>query len=231
MATENREDYLISILRLTEGKGAAKTTELAEFMGVSPASVSEMVKVLSAEGYVKYEKYRGMALTEKGLIYARQIRKKHHVLERFLTDYLDVDHKTAHDEAGKMEHAISDESAIKMCRMMGPRIDEDCCGCSDPCKTATEGIVKITPLEKMPTGSRGYISHVLSNDSAVVKKLVMMGFVPGKEVIVETAIENGPQIIKMGDSSVAVDSRYSSCIFVDAEELNVRPEGREEAQR
>jgi Fe2+ transport system protein FeoA len=72
---------------------------------------------------------------------------------------------------------------------------------------------------------------VLSNDSAVVKKLVMMGFVPGKEVIVETAIENGPQIIKMGDSSVAVDSRYSSCIFVDAEELNVRPEGREEAQR
>ena len=218
MATANREDYLISILRLTEGKGTAKTTELAEFMDVSPASVSEMVKVLSAEGYVKYEKYRGIALTEEGLNYARQIRKKHHVLERFLTDYLDVDHQTAHEEACKMEHAISDESAVKMCQMMGPRIDDDCKGCSNPCKTATEGLVKITPLESMPSGARGRISHVLSNDSAVVKKLVMMGFVPGKEILVETAVTNGPHIVKMGDSSLAVDTRFSSCIFVDVYE-------------
>ncbi len=177
-----------------------------------------MVKVLSAEGYVKYEKYRGMALTEEGLNYARQIRKKHHVLERFLTDYLDVDHQTAHEEACKMEHAISDESAIKMCQMMGPRIDDDCKGCSNPCKTATEGLVKITPLESMTSGARGRISHVLSNDSSVVKKLVMMGFVPGKEILVETAVTNGPHIVKMGETSLAVDSRFSSCIFVDVYE-------------
>ena len=218
MSTANREDYLISILRLTDGRGIAKTTELAEFMGVSPASVSEMVKVLSAEGYVKYEKYRGMSLTEKGLGYARQIRKKHHVLERFLTDYLDVDRQTAHEEACKMEHAISDESAVKMCQMMGPRVDDDCQGCSNPCKTATEGLVEIKSLEGMESGMRGRISHVLSNDSAVVKKLVMMGFVPGKEILVETAVANGPHIIKMGDTSMAVDRRFSSCIFVDVYE-------------
>ncbi|MBR6204320.1 MAG: metal-dependent transcriptional regulator [Candidatus Methanomethylophilaceae archaeon] len=218
MSTANREDYLISILRLTDGRGTAKTTELAEFMGVSPASVSEMVKVLSAEGYVKYEKYRGMSLTEKGLGYARQIRKKHHVLERFLTDYLDVDRQTAHEEACKMEHAISDESAVKMCQMMGPRVDDDCQGCSNPCKTATEGLVEIKSLESMEGGMRGRISHVLSNDSAVVKKLVMMGFVPGKEIVVETAVANGPHIVKMGDTSMAVDRRFSSCIFVDVYE-------------
>ena len=46
MSTDNREDYLINILRLTEGKGVVKTTELANYMNVSPASVTEMLKVL-----------------------------------------------------------------------------------------------------------------------------------------------------------------------------------------
>ncbi len=218
MATINREDYLISILRLTEGRGVTKTTELAEFMKVSPASVSEMVKVLAEEGYVSYEKYKGMSLTESGLTYARQIRKKHHVLERFLTDYLDVDHDTAHEEACRMEHALSDESAVKMCNMMGPRVDDDCQGCVKPCKAASEGVVKVIPMAKMTSGSRGRISHVVSEDSAVVKKLVMMGFVPGKDLLIETAVPDGPQIIKMGDSSVAVDPRLASCIFIDADD-------------
>ena len=52
MTTGNREDYLINILRLTEGEGVAKTTELASYMGVSPASVSEMIKVLAKENLV-----------------------------------------------------------------------------------------------------------------------------------------------------------------------------------
>ena len=78
--------------------------------------------------------------------------------------------------------------------------------------------MKITPLESMTSGARGRISHVLSNDSAVVKKLVMMGFVPGKEILVETAVTNGPHIVKMGGTSMAVDARFSSCIFVDVYE-------------
>ena len=91
MTTGNREDYLINILRLTEGDGVAKTTELASYMNVSPASVSEMIKVLAKEGLVDYEKYKGVSLTDEGLTLARQLRKKHHVVERFLTDYLNGD--------------------------------------------------------------------------------------------------------------------------------------------
>ena len=63
MTTGNREDYLINILRLTEGEGVAKTTELATYMNVSPASVSEMIKVLAKEGLVNYEKYKGVSLS------------------------------------------------------------------------------------------------------------------------------------------------------------------------
>ncbi len=218
MTTGNREDYLINILRLTEGEGVAKTTELASFMGVSPASVSEMVKVLAKEGLVSYEKYKGVALTDKGMPYARQIRKKHHVVERFLTDYLNVDHKTAHEEACRIEHAISDESAIRMCHMMGTPVDVDCQSCISPCKAVSEGIMNILPLNKLAQSQSGRISHIKSDDAEVVKKLISMGFVPGREISIEAILsDGGPRVARIGDATMALDYRLASCIFVDVE--------------
>ncbi|MBR2255386.1 MAG: metal-dependent transcriptional regulator [Candidatus Methanomethylophilaceae archaeon] len=216
MATANREDYILNILRITEGSGVAKTTELASYMNVSPASVSEMVKVLASEGLVTYEKYKGMSLTPAGLDYARQLRKKHHVLETFLTEYLNTDHETAHEEACKMEHTISDETAIRMCNMMGNRVDSDCQSCTSKCKAASEGVPQILPLNKLAINEVGKISHIQSDDSEIVKKLITMGFVPGRELHVDTIMsDGGPRIIKMGDASIALEYRMASCIFVD----------------
>lgn len=216
MTTGNREDYLINILRLTEGEGVAKTTELASYMGVSPASVSEMIKVLAKENLVSYEKYKGVALTEEGLTYARQLRKKHHVVERFLTDYLSIDHKTAHEEACRMEHAISDESAIKMCHMMGTPVDVDCQCCQSPCKAVSEGIMNILPLNRLELSQCGKISHIKSDDTNAVKKLISMGFVPGRTVAIEAILsDGGPRVIRIGESTMALDYRLASCIFVD----------------
>ena len=203
MTTGNREDYLINILRLTEGEGVAKTTELATYMNVSPASVSEMIKVLAKEGLVNYEKYKGVSLTEEGLTYARQLRKKHHVLERFLTDYLNIDHKTAHEEACRMEHAISDD-------------DSDCQSCKKPCKAVSEGITRITPLNKLAQSESGRISHITSDDTEVVKRLISMGFVPGREISIETILsDGGPRIVRMGNATMALDYHLASHIFVD----------------
>lgn len=219
MTTGNREDYLINILRLTEGEGVAKTTELAQFMDVSPASVSEMIKVLANEGLVTYEKYKGVSLTEEGLQYARQIRKKHHVLERFLIDYLNIDYQTAHAEACKMEHAISDDSAIKMCHMMGTKVDSDCQSCKTPCKAASDGKVVVVPMNNMCQGESGKITYVKSEDSDVVKKLISMGFVPGRDVVIESILsDGGPRIVKMGNVSMALDYTLASNVFVDTAE-------------
>lgn len=224
MTTGNREDYLINILRLTEGEGVAKTTELASYIGVSPASVSEMVKVLAKEGLVEYEKYKGVSLTEKGLTYARQIRKKHHVVERFLTDYLNIDHKTAHEEACKIEHAISDDSAIRMCHMMGTPVDVDCQSCISPCKAMSEGIMNVLPLNKLTQSQSGRISHIKSDDAEVVKKLISMGFVPGREISIEAILsDGGPRVARIGDATMALDYRLASCIYVDVAAENRAP--------
>jgi DtxR family Mn-dependent transcriptional regulator len=220
MTTGNREDYLINILRLTEGENTTKTTELAAFMSVSPASVTEMLKALADEGLVKYERYRGVKLTEEGLVYARLIRKKHHVIENFLINVLNVDHATAHREACRIEHVLSEESAIKMCQMMGTQVDSDCQSCSSPCKAASsEGIGITAPLSDLSPGDRGMISHLKNKDSEVIKRLIMMGFVPGRELILDS-ISPGENmtVVSMENSVVALNADLASSVYLDTDE-------------
>lgn len=217
MSTGNREDYLINILRLTEGERPAKTTELATFMSISPASVTEMLKVLAAEGYVDYERYKGVTLTETGLNYARQIRKKHHVMENFLINYLDMDKDAAHEEACKMEHVISDDSMLKMCRIIGTPVDDDCKSCGSPCRAAVgNGLRAMESVDKMKAGDSGMISHLKSEDSDIVKRLMSMGFVPGRPICVKSKLsDKGPRIISVGDTTIALDANMASAIFVE----------------
>ncbi len=217
MTTGNREDYLISILRLTEGENITKTTELATFMDVSPASVTEMLKALANEGLVEYEKYRGVKLTEEGLNYARQIRKKHHVLENFLINVLNVDDATAHKEACRLEHALSEESAIKMCQMMGTQVDSDCQSCSDPCKAASSEGVNITAsLSDLGPGEHGIISHLRNKDTDIVKKLILMGFIPGRELSLnENVPDTNIKIVSVGDNTIVLDSDLASSVYIE----------------
>ncbi len=215
MTSGSREDYLIEILRLTNGEGKVKNQELAERLNVSPASVSEMIKVLSNEGYVKYTRYVGAELTETGLEYARQIRRKHDLMERFLTEVLDVDPVTAHEEAHKMEHAISDESAQRICRIIGSPDNEDCKQCEDydPHK---EGCRIDTKLSDMISGEIGIISHLRSTVPAVIKRLISMGFVPGREICMDSNISKaGPKVVSVGNATFALDSETAESVFVD----------------
>ncbi|MEM4196300.1 MAG: metal-dependent transcriptional regulator, partial [Methanothermobacter sp.] len=82
--SENIEEYLETIYRLSESSKNASTTKISKDMGIAPASVTQMLKKLDSEGYVKYSPYRGAVLTEKGYRIARRITRKHRLLERFL---------------------------------------------------------------------------------------------------------------------------------------------------
>lgn len=214
MTTGNREDYLLAILKLTEDGNVAKTTELATFMGVSPASVSEMLKILSKDGLVEYAKYRGVKLTDEGLTQARLTRKRHHVVERFFTDILEMDHQQAHEEASRIEHSISDASAVRMCNMLGNPPDCDCQCCVDPCKGVSTQQVNITSLlSDMHPGDMGTISHLRSSDASVLKKLLSMGLVPGRKVSVES--NDGTWVITVGDQTLAIDGDSASSVYID----------------
>jgi Mn-dependent DtxR family transcriptional regulator len=100
------EDYLERILELINTKGYARVVDIAESLGISQASVTNMVQKLDAEGLLKYEKYRGLVLTTAGEELARNITHRHQLLTDFL-QLLGLDAQTIHHDVEGMEHHVS----------------------------------------------------------------------------------------------------------------------------
>jgi len=104
------EDYLEKIEQLISRKGYARVVDIAAELKISQASVTAMVQKLDAEGFVKYEKYRGMVLTSSGLEVARRIAHRHQLLTEFLRAIGVADEKVIYDDVEGMEHHISPET-------------------------------------------------------------------------------------------------------------------------
>jgi len=100
------EDYLEQIHNLIESKGYARVVDIAGNLGISQASVTNMIQKLDTEGYVVYERYRGVVLTESGKKIGQEIAWRHAVLTRLLAGF-GLDPKTVHDDVEGMEHHIS----------------------------------------------------------------------------------------------------------------------------
>ena len=100
------EDYLEQILNLVTEKGYARVIDIATNLGISQASVSNMVQRLASEGLVTYEKYRGMALTPEGEKIAQAIIQRHETLSQFLRLF-GLDELDIHRDVEGMEHHVS----------------------------------------------------------------------------------------------------------------------------
>ena len=104
------EDYLEKIEQLIAQKGYARVVDIADGLKISQASVTAMVQRLDAEGFIKYEKYRGMVLTSSGLEVARRIAHRHQLLTDFLRVIGISDEKIIYDDVEGLEHHISPET-------------------------------------------------------------------------------------------------------------------------
>jgi Mn-dependent DtxR family transcriptional regulator len=105
-ASSTVEDYLERILELINSKGYARVVDIAAALEISQASVTNMVQRLDAERLLKYEKYRGLVLTETGEKLARSIAHRHRLLTEFLK-LLGLDDRVIHHDVEGMEHHIS----------------------------------------------------------------------------------------------------------------------------
>lgn len=100
------EDYLEQILSLINEKGYARVIDIATNLGISQASVSNMVRRLDGDGLLTYEKYRGMNLTPEGQRIAQSITQRHETLAAFLRLF-DLDELDIHRDVEGMEHHVS----------------------------------------------------------------------------------------------------------------------------
>lgn len=118
MESISREDYLRAIYHLMEEKDEVRSVEVADYLGVSKPSVSEMLKNLDADGLIQYKKYSKINLTKKGFNLAKNLTARHRIIETFLKETLKINPQKIHEEAHKLEHAFSDESIGKMGKLL-----------------------------------------------------------------------------------------------------------------
>ncbi|HTO26249.1 MAG TPA: metal-dependent transcriptional regulator [Gaiellaceae bacterium] len=117
--TESIQHYLREIYKLGQIEPRVSVTALARAQEVSPASASAMVKKLAALGLAEHAPYRGISLTPAGERVALEVIRHHRLLELYLAETLGVDVEDVHEEADRLEHAISEELEARIDRALG----------------------------------------------------------------------------------------------------------------
>jgi len=117
------DDYLEQILHLIEEKGYARAVDISKNLGISQASVTNMLQRLDAEGLVKHEKYRGTVLTDDGRRIARAIVERHETLTRFLRLF-GIDEETIYRDVEGMEHHVS-RPTLNVIRAVADALEAD----------------------------------------------------------------------------------------------------------
>jgi DtxR family transcriptional regulator, Mn-dependent transcriptional regulator len=176
------QDYAKAIWSLSQrSKEPVSTSALAERLDVSPASASAMVKRLESMGLVSREPYHGVRLTRSGERVALAVLRHHRLLELYLAEALGMTWDRVHDEAERLEHAISPELSQLIADKLGnPTHDPH----GDPIPTA-DGEIDESPtraLADLKQGERGVFTRVSDSNSEMLRYLSERGIAPGDEL-------------------------------------------------
>ncbi|MBL8760519.1 MAG: metal-dependent transcriptional regulator [Phycisphaerae bacterium] len=180
MATEAVENYLKAMYTLARESptGEAGMKALATMVGVTTGTATTMVKRLAAAKLARYERFGGVRLTTKGEAAAVDILRRHRLIETFLVQTLKLDWAVVHDEAERLEHAISPVVLEALDRHLGhPSSDPH----GDPIPSA-EGRIREPggrPLTDFETGQRGRVVRIADQDADFLKFVDASGLRPG----------------------------------------------------
>ena len=194
------EDYAKAIYALeTRSEGAAVSTNaIAERLGVTAASASNMVKKLDTLGLVRHEPYRGVQLTPEGEKVALEVIRHHRLLELYLAESLGVPWDRVHDEAEVLEHVLSDELEELIAAKLGhPTHDPH----GDPIPSRDLEIEEgsSTMLQELDPGTSGVFVRVSDSDPAMLRYLAERGIRPGATfTIVDKQPFDGPVFARFG---------------------------------
>ena len=171
-------DYLKAIWEISRS-GAASTKEVANRLSVSSASVTNMFGRLQEMGLVRYERYRGASLTRRGLVEALRLVRRHRLIETFLLEHLGYSWQDVHEEAERLEHAVSDKFTERLAKLLG-HPDRDPHGDLIPAADGTFASERSKPLSETEAGQRVHIIRVSDESTSVLNHLGERGLIPGR---------------------------------------------------
>lgn len=205
MITESVEEYLEAIYRLRERGEATTTTSVAKELRVAPASVTEMLKKLANQGYLKYAPYRGVTLTPKGEKIGKKILRKHRIMEKFLST-LGLPKSRIHKDACELEHHIPDDLE----RAIHQKVEGE--------KPLPSGAPSnVVPLTSLLDRQKGVISFIGGGRGAS-QRLADLGLTPHTEItVVKSALFHGPLMISVRGTTLAIGRGVAARVFVRVE--------------
>ncbi|NLG99610.1 MAG: metal-dependent transcriptional regulator [Chloroflexi bacterium] len=184
--SEAIQDYLKAIYELSPmGGGSTSTNQLADRLSVAPASVTGMLKRLATMDppLIDYQKHRGVQLTDAGKQVSLRIIRKHRLIELFLVQTLGYSWDEVHEEAERLEHAVSFRFSERLARFLGEP-DFDPHGDPIPNRDLHLPAMQTIPLSEAREGQQVKVRRVLSSDPALLRYLGKLGIRPGARLSV-----------------------------------------------
>ena len=208
--SESVEEYLEAIQRLSQMPAGVSTTGLARYLNVRPASVSGMLRRLSDLGLVTYRRYRDITLTATGEQRASELIRRHRLTERLLTEMLGVPLEEVHDEACRLEHAVSPELESRIAEKLG---DTGACPHGNPIDTERED--RTVSLSDAPMGRTLIIVRLENESPEVVRYLAERKLLPGRRLKMNLREPlGGAVVLDVGGETQMLGARLAATIRV-----------------
>jgi DtxR family Mn-dependent transcriptional regulator len=192
MASSAVEEYLQAIYTLADESGHVVSARLAEFLGFSAPAVSEMVHRLERDGLVSLDGHKEVHLTKNGKVQADSIVRRHRLAERFLVEVLGFEWWKTHEEAERLEHAMSPEMEARMVHVLG---DPQTCPHGNP----MPGVVAkpTRPLDTLGRGEHAAVERIpdqFEHEPGFLEYLDSQGIKPGVDI---ELVERGPTLLRV----------------------------------
>jgi DtxR family Mn-dependent transcriptional regulator len=224
------EDYLKVIYEVESagdaGDATAGTNEIAEILGIAPASVSGMVRRLAEQGLITHERYRGVRLTDQGRRAALRTIRRHRVIESYLAKALGYPWDRVHDEAERLEHSCSDELIDRMAAAIGePTTDPH--GHPIPARDGTLAEQHLQQLATVVTGAMVRIERVSDRDGDRLRYLAELGVTPGTVIeVVRREPFEGPITLRIGRVERVIGPALAAHVLVSVTTSEARKRSR-----
>jgi DtxR family Mn-dependent transcriptional regulator len=216
MQNISKEDYLSAIFKYQDDNGEIKANIIADKLQISNAAVTDMIKKLSNDGYLIYQKYKGIKLTRDGEEYARNMVRRHRIWEVFLNQIVGIPWDKVHDEAHNLEHSCSDELINRLEEMLDfPEYDPH----GDPIPGKDGSIPKqkkSVPLNKLNKNQYGIVARVNDFNNDFLKYISNIGIDLNKKIYIKDILNfDRSMIIAVGEKEFNISSTIASNIFVE----------------
>lgn len=215
MQNISKEDYLGIIYKHMDENGEIKANLIASKLGVSNAAVTDMLRKLSRDGNIIYERYKGVRLTGPGEEYARNIIRRHRIWEVFLNQIVGMPWDKVHDEAHRLEHSASDELINRLEEMLEyPEYDPH----GDPIPSKEGKMPKLkkhVPLSDLKQGQVGTVIRVNDFDDQFLNYISGIGVNLNEVILVKEKrkFDKSMQIIIKG-KPCNISGKIAENIFV-----------------